>query len=52
MIANKRNVLKLSKTEKKKKKKKKISSSTGQQRMVEKAGEPNEHAAGLIARII
>ena len=51
MIANKRNVLKLSKTEKKKKKKK-ISSSTGQLRMVEKAGEPNEHAAGLIARII
>lgn len=50
MIANKRNILKLSKTEKKKKKK--ISSSTGQLRMVEKAGEPNEDAAGLIARVI
>lgn len=48
MIANKRNILKLSKTEKKKK----ISSSTGQLRMVEKAGEPNEDAAGLIARVI
>ena len=49
MIANKRNILKISKTEKKKKK---ISSSTGQLRMVEKAGEPNDDAAGLIARVI
>lgn len=48
MIASNRNLPRLSKTEKKKK----ISNSTGQLRMDEKAGEPNEHAAGLIARVI
>ena len=47
MVANNRNGLKLSKTEKKN-----ISSSTGQLRTDEKAGESNEWAPEFTAKVI